>query len=257
MYYAKKVSYHIKSIHHEIVVEQEDFLNHIEETIRTIESYDTTSVRASVGNLLVSKHISQNTEFKVVFNGDYSDEICGGYKYFKNAPSASEFDYECKRLVHDITFFDSLRSDRTVSSQGLEARVPFSDNDFVEYYLSVPVELRMTPDKLLLRRAFENDGLLPEEILWRPKEAFSDGVSQKNNSWHQILKNHIDKLITDDEFEIESNHMTTNRPMLKETYYYRKIYNVYYKDFQDAIPYYWLPKWCRKDIIDPSAREIV
>lgn len=256
LYYAKKVADYILSIHHEVIVTQEEFLNHIEETIKTIESYDTTSVRASVGNLLVSKYISDNTDFKVVFNGDYSDEVCGGYKYFKNAPSSFEFDHECKRLVSDICYFDSLRSDRTISSQGLEARVPFSDNDFVEYYLSIPIDMRMQPDKLLLRRAFENDGLLPDEILWRPKEAFSDGVSQKDNSWHTILKTHINKKITDKEFQQESNNMIINKPMLKETYYYRKIYNKYYEKYEDVIPYYWLPKWCN-EVIDPSAREII
>ena len=256
LYYAKKVSEYIMSVHHEIIVTQEEFLNHIEETIRTIESYDTTSVRASVGNLLVSKYISKNTDFKVVFNGDYSDEVCGGYKYFKNAPSPLEFDHECRRLVSDICYFDSLRSDRTISSQGLEARVPFSDHDFVEYYFSIPEEIRTQPDKLLLRRAFENDKLLPDEILWRAKEAFSDGVSTQENSWHKILKEFIDKQINDEEFMNQSNNMIINKPMLKETYYYRKIYNTYYHKYEDIIPYYWLPKWCNDKLIDPSAREI-
>ena len=255
LYYARKVADHIQSVHHEVIVTEEEFLHHIEETIRVIESYDTTSVRASVGNLLVAKYISNHTDHKVVFNGDYSDEVCGGYKYFKNAPSAADFDLECKRLVTDICYFDSLRSDRTVSSQGLEARVPFSDHDFVSYYFGIPVELRMRPDKYLLRKAFEKDHLLPEEILWRPKEAFSDGVSKKEHSWHTILKNHINSMVSDEEF---ANHdSTTNKPLLKETYYYQKIFNRYYKKYTDIIPYFWMPKWCDESLLDPSAREIV
>ena len=257
LYYAKKVAEHIKSLHHEVIVKEPDFLDHIEDTIRTIESYDTTSVRASVGNLLISKYISDNTDFKVVFNGDYSDEVCGGYKYFKNAPSSVAFDDECRRLVSEICYFDSLRSDRTISSQGLEARVPFSDHAFVNYYFSIPIELRMQPDKYLLRKAFERDNLLPAEILWRPKEAFSDGVSKKDNSWHMILKKHIDSLVTDHEFEQERDNIDFNKPLLKESYYYRKIYNKHYGKYPYTIPYFWMPKWCDSNLIDPSAREIV
>ena len=257
LYYARKVADHIKTIHHEVIVTEQDFLDEIENTIKTIESYDTTTVRASVGNLLVSKYISENTDFKVVFNGDYSDEVCGGYKYFKNAPSSIAFDKECKRLVSDICYFDSLRSDRTISSQGLEARVPFSDHAFVQYYFSIPCEMRMASDKYLLRKAFEDDNLLPSEILWRPKEAFSDGVSKRENSWHKILKDHIDSIISDKEFETHKNNITFNKPLLKESYYYRKIYNKEYGKYQYVIPYFWMPKWCDTNLIDPSAREIV
>ena len=257
LYYARKVANHIKSKHHEVIVTEQDFLDQIENTIKTIESYDTTTVRASVGNLLVCKYISENTDFKVVFNGDYSDEVCGGYKYFKNASTSDAFDRECKRLVSDICYFDSLRSDRTISSQGLEARVPFSDHAFVQYYFSIPCEMRMRSDKYMLRKAFEDDDLLPSEILWRPKEAFSDGVSKKERSWHVILKNHIDSMISDDEFEKHRNNIIFNKPLLKESYYYRKIYDENYQRYPYTIPYFWMPKWCDSSIIDPSAREII
>ena len=102
----------------------------------------------------------------------------------------------------------------------------------------------------------EGENLLPQDVLWRSKEAFSDGVSTQENSWHKILKEFIDNQITDEEFMSESNNMIINKPMLKETYYYRKIYNTYYHIYEDIIPYYWLPKWCNDKLIDPSAREI-
>merc|ERR1711966_230409 len=101
------------------------------------------------------------------------DEVCGGYKYFKKTISDMEFHNECVRLVNDIHFFDCLRSDRSISNNGLEARVPFADKDFVNFYLSIRPGLRMSYDKIekyMLRKAFMNDNLLPEEILWRQKE---------------------------------------------------------------------------------------
>jgi len=123
--YAKKVANHINSNHTEIIISENEFLQNIEEVIYQIESYDTTTVRASVGNYLVAKYISENSDAKVIFNGDGSDELTGGYMYFHNCPSNIEFDYECKRLLKDIQYFDVLRSDRTISCHGLEARTPF------------------------------------------------------------------------------------------------------------------------------------
>ena len=266
--YAKMVADHINSKHYSIELSESDFLEAIEDTIRTIESYDTTTVRASVGNYLVSKYIKENTTNKVVLCGDYSDEVCGGYKYFTNAPNEVEFDQECRRLVSQIHLFDSLRSDRTICSQGLEVRSPFSDPNFVECYLSIPPFFRTITsermEKYLLRKAFDqnseldqcNSVLLPSEVLWRRKEAFSDGVSDKSRSWHMIIKEHVNKLISDDEFECESQKYQYNRPMMKESYYYRKIFEKYYKQFENVIPYYWLPKWCGENQIDPSAREL-
>jgi asparagine synthase (glutamine-hydrolysing) len=261
LYYAKKVADFIKSNHTSIELTESDFLNNIENTIDIIESYDTTSVRASVGNYLVAKYINENTDCKVVFNGDYSDEVCGGYKYLWNAPTPNAFDDECKHLIKDICYYDSLRSDRTISSQGLEARVPFADKEFVEFYLSIPSNQRMPskankrPEKYLLRKAFENDGLLPQDVLWRPKEAFSDGVSKQDNSWHMIIQNYINDIITDDEFHNNITEISINKPTLKETYFYRKVFEKKYSKFVDVIPYYWMPKWSG-DVDDPSARTI-
>ena len=125
--YAKIVADYLKTKHTTIVVSEKDFLNAIPETIHAIESFDTTTVRASVGNYLVSKYISEHSEAKVIFNGDGSDEVCGGYLYFHAAPDPIEFDKENRRLLKDIHLFDVLRSDRSISSNGLEARTPFLD----------------------------------------------------------------------------------------------------------------------------------
>lgn len=254
LYYAKIVAKHINSIHTSIELNKDDFLNAIEEVIKTIESYDTTTVRASVGNYLVSKYIKENSDCVVVFNGDYADEVCGGYRYMKNCKNPNEFHEECIRLVKDICYFDSLRSDRSISANGLEARVPFADIDFVHYYMSIHPNLRMSCDKIekyMLRKAFENTNLLPHEILWRNKEAFSDGVSMIEESWSDIITKFINSKVTDEEFK--SNNLYNFK--LKETYYYHKLFSKYYKN-DKAIPYLWMPKFCDSNIIDPSARKL-
>ncbi len=259
--YAKKVAEHIGSVHHVIELSEEDFLSAIEETIRIIESYDITTVRASVGNYLVSKYIAENTDFKVVYNGDYSDEVCGGYMYFKKAPGEKAFHEECCRLVEDICYFDSLRSDRTISSQGLEARVPFSDRAFVDSYLRIDPKLRMSGgdsgriEKYLLRKAFDGLGLLPDEVLWRSKVAFSDGVSNVERSWHNVIKEYIDTKVSDEEYALVKDSFVHNKPETKEAYYYRKVFDSYYPGCAHVIPYFWLPKWCG-EMKDPSAREL-
>jgi asparagine synthase (glutamine-hydrolysing) len=260
LYYSQIVADHIKSNHTIIELTEEDFLNSIEETIKVIESYDITSVRASVGNYLVSKYIKDNSECKVVFNGDYSDEVLGGYIYFNKCDDKDEFNIETKRLVTDICYFDSLRSDRSVSQNGLEARVPFADKTFIEYIFSINPELKLAKtndyvEKYLLRKAFDEDNLLPNEILWRHKEAFSDGVSSQKRSWYQIIQDYVNTKITDEEFNSNKNNFLINKPMTKEAYYYRKIYNKYYKNTDQVIPYYWLPKYS-DGATDPSARTL-
>lgn len=256
--YAQMVADHIKSVHHSIELTEKEFLDAIEEVIIAIESYDTTTVRASVGNYLVSKYIKDNTNCKVIFNGDYADEVCGGYKYFKKTNNGLDFHNECVRLVNDIHFFDCLRSDRSISNNGLEARVPFADKDFVNFYLSIDPKLRMCYDKIekcMLRKAFMNDNLLPEEILWRQKEAFSDGVTAETRSWYEIIQEFIDTQMTDEYFEENKNKYQHNTPVLKESFYYREIFEKHYEGFDNVIPYFWMPKWCG-DMTDPSAREI-
>jgi asparagine synthase (glutamine-hydrolysing) len=269
--YAKMVSQHIGSIHTEIIVSEQDFLDAIPTVIDRIESYDTTTVRASVGNYLVSKYISTHSDAKVIFNGDGSDELTGGYIYFLNAPSLIDFDFECKRLLQNIHYFDVLRSDRTISTNGLEARTPFLDKTFVSQYLSIPTYIRnpksdfwkekiqidgtITNDyimeKLLLRYSiYKMDPLLlPHDILWRKKEAFSDGVSSKKKSWYEIIQEDVvNKDIKYDDSIIINPATTT------EQKYYRSIFEKKYPNLGNIIPYFWMPKWC--DAKDSSARTL-
>jgi asparagine synthase (glutamine-hydrolysing) len=258
--YARLVADHIGSNHHTIELTEQDFLDAIPEVIYHVESYDTTTIRASVGNYLVGKYIKENTDITVVFNGDGSDEQ-SGYLYMANAPDVNAFKEECERLLSEIHYFDVLRSDRALSSNwSLETRAPFLDTDFVNYYMSIYTELKMYPtseriEKYLLRKAFDDDNLLPSIVLWRRKEAFSDGCSSNERSWHHIIQEHIDKVLSDEEFDRLKSIYKYNEPQMKETYYYRTIFESFYPNRGNLIPHYWLPKWNGKQK-DPSAREL-
>ena len=258
--YAKSVSDYIGSEHHTIECTEDSFLKAISDVIYNIESYDTTTVRASVGNYLVAEYIKQNTDIVVLFNGDGSDEQ-SGYKYLRNAPNSDSFNNECNKLLNNIQYFDVLRSDRSVSSKwSLEARTPFLDKEFVQYYMTIDPKLKMYNnengliEKYLLRKAFSGYNIIPDEVLWRPKEAFSDGCSSEERSWHKIIQEHVDNLISDDEFNLNKNKYKINPPLLKESYFYRKIFDSYFPGKANVIPYFWLPNW--SDEIDPSAREL-
>jgi len=257
--YAQRVADYLGTAHHQVEVSEAEFLDAIETVIYTIESFDTTTVRASVGNYLVSKFISENSNCKVIFNGDGADEVCCGYVYLKNTPSPSALQNESERLVEEIHYFDVLRSDRSISSNGLEARTPFLDKAFVKYYLSIPPELKIFDgtrrlEKHLLRKAFDNKEILPDDVLWRRKCAFSDGVSSQKNSWHHIIQSFVDQKISDEEFRRESPRISHCTPRLKESYYYRKIFEKHFGNNDQLIPHFWMPKWT--DVLDPSAREL-
>jgi len=248
--YAEMVADHIGTDHHSIILSKQEFLDAIPEVIYTIESYDTTTVRASVGNWLISKYIRENSDAKVVFNGDGSDEVTGGYMYFHLAENALEFDQECKRLLKDICYFDVLRSDRSISSNGLEARTPFLDKNFVQTYLSIPAEVRFIEmkgtkiEKYLLRDAFDKTNLLPHNVLWRTKEAFSDGVSTQQESWFETIQNFAKEKYKD---------MNMDGPTA-EKYWYRELFNQYYPNCKEVIPYMWMPKFV--EATDASARTL-
>ena len=260
--YAKIVADHIGSEHHEIIVSEEDMLSCIESVIYDIESYDTTTVRASIGNWLISKYIKEQSDCKVVFNGDGSDEVCGGYLYFHYSPDSIDFDKECRKLLNQIHFFDVLRSDRSISSHGLEARTPFLDRQFVQSYMSINPNLRNHAfldkcEKYLLRKAFDDGDLLPKEILWRTKEAFSDGVSSSKNSWFEVLQDHIKNKI----FEHSPNvlkrqqiYYKKNTPQTLEQLHYRMVFESQFEDMGDIIPYFWMPNFV--DATDASARTL-
>jgi len=168
---------------------------------------------------------------------------------------------ESEKLVREIHFFDVLRSDRSISSNGLEPRTPFLDKEFVDHYMSISPGMKQFDgnerlEKHLLRQAFADDNLLPNEILWRRKVAFSDGVSSEKNSWHKTIKKYIDSKVTDKEFDWHTSIMGHCPPVLKESYYYRKVFeNLFGKDHVSLVPHFWMPNWT--DVIDPSARELL
>ena len=250
---AKEVANHIGTTHHEIIVSEHELLSIIPEVIYQIESYDTTTVRASTPMYLLSKWIKENTNISVIFSGEGSDEISGSYMYFHNAPSPDEFQKETVRLLKDLHYFDNLRCDKSTAGHGLEVRVPFLDKEFVEYYIRIHPVLRMPRNKIekyLLRKSFES--YLPKSIVWRTKEAFSDGVSSKKKSWYTIIQNPVEKLIPD--WKLHNHNIIHNVPYLKETLYYRQTFEDYFPGKSNIIPYYWLPKWSGENIKDPSAR---
>ena len=266
--YAKMVAEYCNTDHTHVEFSQDDFCNAIEDVIKTIESYDITTVRASTGQYLISKWISQHTDIKVLLIGDGSDELTCGYMYFHKAPSPIDAHNENIRLLEEIHIYDVLRADRGIAGNGLEARVPFLDPNFVQLYLSIPPALRIPKDgieKWLLRKSFDVSDIniretfknkveyLPKEVLYRKKEAFSDGVSGLQKSWYQIIQEKVETLYTDDYLEKCKSKYKINIPHTKEALYYREIYEKYYPNTDHLIPHYWLPKWCG-NITEPSAR---
>jgi asparagine synthase (glutamine-hydrolysing) len=258
--YARIVSDYLETKHTEIIVTEEEMFNAIPEVIKAIESYDTTTVRASIGNYLIGKYISTHSEAKVIFNGDGSDELLGGYLYMNKCPDDIEFDKETRRLLKDIHLFDVLRSDKSISSNGLEPRTPFLDRSFVNFILSIPscfrnhknyiVSNEICMEKYILRKSFSEYNfidhsdrqILPDEILWRKKEAFSDGVSSHGRSLYQILQEKIAEKLNK-EANIETEKM-----------YYKDIFNKFFPNCHDILPYYWMPKYT--NATDPSARTL-
>jgi len=274
LFHAEKAAKHIGTNHHNVVFTAEEGINAVEEVIYCLETYDITTIRASVGMYLLSKHITENTNDIVIYSGEGSDEVTQGYLYFHNSPTPNCGDLESQRLINNLHYFDVKRVDRTVSDQGLEVRVPFLDKTFVKNYFKICPELRRPHykgvEKYLVRKAFDNEiikkqegkdsdliNLLPESILWRTKEAFSDGVSSLDKPWYQLLGEYVEKHVSDEEYNNarqKFKDLGLTVPISKESYYYRKIYQKYFGDELELIPYYWMPQW--SDTNDPSARTI-
>ncbi|MEE6466478.1 hypothetical protein FKM82_006969 [Ascaphus truei] len=254
---ARKVASHIGSEHHEIMFDSEEGIQALEEVILSLETYDITTVRASVGMYLISKYIRKNTDSVVIFSGEGADELTQGYIYYHKAPSAEEAADDSERLLRELYMFDVLRADRTTAAHGLELRVPFLDHRFTSYYLSLPPELRIPKngiEKYLLRDAFRDSNLLPKDILWRPKEAFSDGLTSVKKSWFTILQEHIEHQVDDRMLEKSSEQFTFNPPKTKEGYFYRQIFEKHYPGRAGWLTHYWMPRWI--NATDPSARTL-
>jgi len=255
--YAKLVADYIKSDHMHILCTEEEFIDCAENRItHKIESYDITSNRASVPQLLSAEKIKEKTNCKVIIVGDYSDEVCGGYNETKYAPSVDAYKERIYELTEDIIYFDGQRVDRCIGGSGLEARMPFGDHRFIKLILSIDPLLRIPKngcEKYLLRKAFDGKNIIPDEVLWRPKEAFSDGVSSLKRSWYQIVLDYFDMKYTDEDLENAKNQFKWNTPYTKESLHYRLKFNEKYNDNQaKVVPYYWLPKW--GNVKEPSAR---
>jgi len=261
--YARIVADYIGSKHTEVIVTEKEMFDVIPELIYKIESYDTTTIRASIGNYLLGKYIATNSQAKVIFNGDGSDELFGGYLYMNKCPDDIEFDKECRRLLKDIHLFDVLRSDKSISSNGLEPRTPFLDRTFANYVLTIPPYFKnhnntFGIEKSLLRNAFtieffentEKKQILPDTILWRKKEAFSDGVSSQGRSLYTILQENIATLLN-----IEEPNKNFVPSIDTEKYYYKKIFDKLFPNCANILPYFWMPKYT--DATDPSARTLV
>lgn len=256
--YAKKVANYIGSRHFEILFTPEEGLQAIDEVIKCCETYDITTIRASVGQHLIAKWISSHTNIKVLLNGDGADECEMGYMYFYKAPNSLEAAMDSQRLVKEIHYFDGLRVDRNISNYGLEARVPFLDKEFVELFQKIPPKFKVPSykncEKYLIRKAFEcvysEQPILPQEVLWRRKEAFSDGVSSKEKSWFEIIADYIKtKNLTNDViYEV-------NSPYTDESLYYRQRFeSIFGNKVATVIPHFWLPSWTEQK--DPSARKL-
>lgn len=266
--HAKIVADWIGSDHTEIVMTADEFFEAIPAVIYYIESYDTTTVRASVGNWLVAREAAKK-DCKVIFNGDGADEVFGSYLYMYNAPSEKAYEDEVFDLLQNIHTFDVLRSDRSISSHGLEPRTPFLDKTFVQTVLNTPIEFRRPtkagiPEKWLLRRAFDDGVTLPREVLWRRKEAFSDGVSGVQ-SWYEIAQEKATKRVGArwEEYKNGSNKINdieyypydVNPPTTAEMFMYRILFESHYHQFSTStVPRFWMPKWSTST--DPSARTL-
>jgi asparagine synthase (glutamine-hydrolysing) len=264
--YAKIVATYLGTKHTEIILTEKEMFEAIPEVIYSIESYDTTSIRASIGNYLLGKYISKNSDAKVIFNGDGSDELSGGYLYMKNCPDCIEFDSETRRLLKDIHLFDVLRSDKCISSHGLEPRTPFLDKTFVNYYLSIPQKERFEKNKIiekyLIRNSFTyanfedvyGKQILPDEILWRKKEAFSDGVTSKGRSLYLILQEYISTILKLENYYEENIIDKYPVDIETEKMYYKGIFDCHYPCCDKIVPYFWMPRYTNAR--DPSARTL-
>lgn len=245
MKYANIMAEYLNSSHTNVMFTEQEALETVPKVIECVETWDTTTIRASVGQYLVSQYISQNTDCKVVMVGETSDELLSGYvtNYYCKDP---ELLHEtAMKYVKEVHIFDCRRVDRCVSHFGLEARVPYADPEFALAAWTVPSEWRLPSykgiEKYYLRKAFSD--ILPHEILWRKKEAMSDGISSRDRSWFTILQEHISK----------THHMD------ERDYYKKHFIEIYGNKFADVIPHYWQPAFTNDntqntEYVDPSAR---
>jgi len=261
--YAKIVAEHLDTIHHEINFTVEEGIDAIRDVIYHLETYDTTTIRASTPMFLISRKIKA-MGIKMVLSGEGADEIHGGYLYFHNAPSDDIFHKECCKRVKNLHYFDCLRANKSTMAWGLEVRVPFLDKKFIRNTITITPKQKMGIDndkginkieKYIVRRAFDEDvcgkKYLPDEILWRQKEQFSDGVGY---NWVDSLKEKCETIISDEEFSKATELYPHNTPKTKEQFHYRNIFDTLFPKCEKSVQY-WVPNTDWQGVkSDPSGR---
>lgn len=263
---ARVVADYLGTVHHEIHYTVQEGLDALRDVIYQIETYDVTTIRASTPMYLMARYIKA-MGIKMVLSGEGSDEIFGGYLYFHKAPNAQEFHEELVRKLSQLHLYDCLRANKSLMAWGVEGRVPFLDKKFLDVAMRLNPEDKMCPgktiEKKVLREAFE--GMLPEEILWRQKEQFSDGVGY---SWIDALRDYAEEHVSDRKFAQREDRFPVNTPVTKEAYLYREIFEELFKlpSAVKTVPYgksvacstptaiAWDEKF--KNMADPSGRAV-
>ena len=248
--YAREVAKHIGSEHHEYIIQYEDALTRIPDVIRAIETYDTTTIRASTPMFLLCEWINKNFPDKVIFSGEGSDELFCGYLYFHNAPSAKDAHLDSIRLLNELHLYDVLRADRCTAGNGLEFREPFLDRNLIDFVVSMNPEFNIPKilcdqikfEKTILREAFES--YLPYNVAWRRKAAFSDAVSSSHKPWYKWIQEYVDTT--------EIKDKITDHGGTSESNYYKTVFYSYFQDYRPTIQL-WLPRWSGDMKGEPSA----
>ncbi|OIW29007.1 glutamine-hydrolyzing asparagine synthase [Coniochaeta ligniaria NRRL 30616] len=253
---ALKVAKFLGTKHHVMTFTIEDGLNALSDVIYHLETYDVTTIRASTPMYLLSRKIKA-MGIKMVLSGEGSDEIFGGYLYFHNAPDKAAFHEECVKRVKNLHLADCLRANKSTSAWGLEARVPFLDKEFLEVSMNIdPKEKMITKERMekyILRKAFDTpeEPYLPDDILWRQKEQFSDGVGY---GWIDALKDTAEQQVTDEMMKNPKPEWGSDIPDTKEAYWYRCMFDEHFPPSCASTVMRWTPKWSKQT--DPSGRAI-
>lgn len=245
---AKEVAKYLDTEHHEVVASVDDGINAIKNVIYHLESYDQTTIYAGTYQYVLCKWIKDNTDVKVLLGGELADEVNASYRYIGLAPTTDDAVKENKKLLDEVHYYDILRADRMISASGIESRVPFSDPMFVRFMVNLDIRTRkpnydkmvieefQNIEKIYLRKAFTD--YLPERILWRKKEAFSDGVS---HNWVTSFKATCEAMYTDEEFIELACKYIHNKPMSKDDLYFRECFEKEFGNRADLIPHKWIP----------------
>ena len=223
---ARRAAEYIGTVHHEIHYTIQEGIDAIRDVIYFIETYDVTTVRASTPMYLMARVI-RSMGIKMVLSGEGADEVFGGYLYFHKAPNAQAFHEETVRKIGKLHLYDCLRANKSLSAWGVEGRVPFLDKEFLDTAMRLNPLDKMAPGKVIekkvLREAFAH--MLPEDIAWRQKEQFSDGVGY---SWIDTLKAITSRQVSDSQMEAAAERFPINTPRNKEEYYYRSIFEEHF-----------------------------